>query len=370
MPAAENPDPSAAPNAAEPLRLTPDERNAMRAFLQRSEVRLSTMHRIALAFIGGAGLLLLIPVFFKDVVDNIIAVLLQQLSNQYPALGVGGGWALTLVLFAALAYPLLLSLSIPLYGVYLLLKDVVHFYFTIYMPGSAPEVLNPTLSLSGLTFWADEAPQIKRAVMRYQYMPHQMDYMIPFSEGRREVYFDTLIHNTEGAIIPPSRRPEALDTLGCVPEEADEKAVRHFNAAFGIARSLDRTLIEDVATTEMTLVRNILYLRRLLLRYIKVLLMFIWTTLISFMILPVLQDTRFPALLVLSVGYLIWSALVMWLVRQPLRWIYRHRYGDLNTAHIDPQLTLLESRIARFCQAAVGVSLLAVLLALVAYALG
>lgn len=41
----------------------PDARNAMRAFLQRSEVRLSTMHRIANAFLSGAGLLVLFPVF-------------------------------------------------------------------------------------------------------------------------------------------------------------------------------------------------------------------------------------------------------------------------------------------------------------------
>ena len=36
----------------QPKPLTDQERNAMRAFLQRCEVRLSTLHRIATAFIA------------------------------------------------------------------------------------------------------------------------------------------------------------------------------------------------------------------------------------------------------------------------------------------------------------------------------
>ncbi len=61
--------------------LTTDERNAMRAYLGRAEVRLSTLHRIATAFIGGAGLLLLIPVFIKDAIDSIMQILLDHLIN-------------------------------------------------------------------------------------------------------------------------------------------------------------------------------------------------------------------------------------------------------------------------------------------------
>src|SRR5687768_5024416 len=102
---------------------TEAERNAMRSYIQRSEVRLSTLHRVATAFISGAGLLLLIPVFFKDAVDSLLAVLLAQAGNQFSNLGGVLGWALTALLFLCLLYPLLLSLVIPLYGVYLLLKD-------------------------------------------------------------------------------------------------------------------------------------------------------------------------------------------------------------------------------------------------------
>ena len=41
--------------------LTADDRAAMRAFLQRSEVRLSSVHRAATALLSGAGVLVLLP---------------------------------------------------------------------------------------------------------------------------------------------------------------------------------------------------------------------------------------------------------------------------------------------------------------------
>src|SRR5690606_27920686 len=153
-------------------------------------------------------------------------------------------------------------------------------------------VLNPTFALSGLTFWSDESPRIKHAIMRYQYHNDNMDYMLPFSEERRKKYFDDMIENTDGEIIPASRRMDKLIENDCLPADASEKEVKRFNAAFGITRSLDRTLVEDVALTEMSLTRHLLYLRRLLLRYIKTLLMFIWTTIVSFIMLPFLRDER------------------------------------------------------------------------------
>lgn len=45
----------------------PENKNALRAYLQRAKAKLSTMHRIAGAFLGGAGLLLLLPTSLRDV---------------------------------------------------------------------------------------------------------------------------------------------------------------------------------------------------------------------------------------------------------------------------------------------------------------
>jgi hypothetical protein len=344
------------------------ERNAMRAYLQRCEVRLSTLHRVAQAFFAGSGLLVLIPVFFKDAIDSIVQVMLAQFHNQFAALGAGPGLALTLVLFAGLLYPLALSLVIPLYGVYLLLKDIVHFYFTIYMPGFSENLLNPTFALNAVMFPVDESPRVKRDVMRYQYEATRMGFMIPFSKERRELYFDTIIRDTGGAILPESRSLERLKQLDVLPPDYDADTVNRFNAALGIARGLDRTLAEEVALQEMSLVRHVLYLRRLVLRYVKTLLMFIWTTVISFMMLPLLKDSRFPPLVMLALGYLVWSLSVMSIMNWPLYWLYRHRHAEQPLEQIDPQMRLMQDRLKKYCIAAIAMSGIAVALSLLSLA--
>ncbi|MCU0499272.1 MAG: hypothetical protein MUF87_18110 [Anaerolineae bacterium] len=343
-----------------------DDRAAMRAYLQRCEVRLSTMHRIATAFISGAGLLLLIPVFFRDVIDGILAVYLKNVANLFPSLGDVGGIVLSIVLFIALLYPLFLSLALPIYGVGLLLKDIVHFYFTIYMPGFADDLLNPTFSLHGIAFSTDESERVKAAVMRFQYRTNHSNFMMAFSEGKRKEYFDQLIEVTNEEIIPASRKLEALIAHQWLPENYNDDEVKRFNAAFGIARSLDRSLVQEVALTEMALVRAVLYLRRLMLRYIKTLLMFLWTTGIAFLMLPFLQNPNYPTFVMLAIGYLIWSVLVMRLIRMPIAWIYRHRKGEMNRDHIDAQLRMMERQVAPYCQAAIVVSVIGLILALAA----
>lgn len=343
-----------------------DDRAAMRAYLQRCEVRLSTMHRIATAFISGAGLLLLIPVFFRDVIDGILAIYLVSVANLFPSLGSIGGSVLSIVLFIALLYPLFLSLALPIYGVGLLLKDIVHFYFTVYMPGFADDLLNPTFSLHGIAFSTDESEQVKAAVMRFQYRTKHSNFMMAFSEGKRKEYFDQLIEVTNEEIIPPSRKMDELIAHHWLPENYDEAEVKRFNAAFGIARSLDRSLVQEVALTEMALVRSVMYLRRLMLRYIKTLLMFLWTTGVAFIMLPFLQNSNYPTFVMLGIGYLIWSVLVMHLIRMPIAWIYRHRKGKMNRGHIDAQLRMMEHQVTPYCQAAIVSSTIGLILALAA----
>lgn len=330
---------------------TDAERNAMRAFLQRCEVRISTQHRIATGFLGGAGLLLLIPIFFRDVVDGILIIVLDTIGNYFSTLGQVNGWLMSLVLFALLLYLFFLSLAIPLYGVYLLLKDLVQFYYSLYTPGLPETVLNPSFSLTGIMFSIDESAIVKRDVILYQYQDHRSRYMMPFSEDKRGLYFDTILDKTEEAIIPRYRSLDNLKQIYALRTDIDETHARRMGAAFGIARSIDRTLAEEVAVTEMLLARNNIYLRRLLLRYVKTLGMFLWTTLLSFLMLPFLNDARFPTPLVLAVGYLVWAVGVMPVASTPIGWIYRHRVNDNGRAdvrqnqHVDPQLTRLEDNI-------------------------
>ncbi|HUN09525.1 MAG TPA: hypothetical protein PLQ56_23170 [Aggregatilineales bacterium] len=330
---------------------TDSERNAMRAFLQRCEVRLSTLHRIATAFIGGAGLLLLVPVFLKDAFDSILAVLLTSLPNHFPGLD-GVGVALTIILFILLGYPLLVSLWVPLFGLYHLIKDVVHFYFTIYTPGFPAGLLNPTFALSGVMFSWDESERAKQEAMENQYGAAQMGFMIPFSQEKQELYFDTIMEQSKGEIVPETRRIETLVGLNVLPEDYDVEQVNRFNAAFGIARSLDRTLAQEVAVTEMSLARHVLYLRRLVLRYVKTLLMFLWTTIVTLIMLPLLRDERFPALVIIAIGYLVWALAVRRVIRLPLYWIYRHRKDHLGEVpdQIDPQLQSMQNAVEPWCK--------------------
>jgi hypothetical protein len=58
----------------------------LRTYLQRAEVRLSTMHRIAGAFLGGAGLLLLLPAFLREALVQVWTVINQCI----PILSQGG----------------------------------------------------------------------------------------------------------------------------------------------------------------------------------------------------------------------------------------------------------------------------------------
>lgn len=334
------------------------ERNAMRAFLQRSEVRLSTLHRIATAFVGGAGLLLLVPIFVKDVFDGMLHILLGEAGF---ALDTPLGW----VQMALIGYPLLLSLIVPLYALFLLLKDIVHFYFSLYGPGYPSTLLHPTFALYGITLPADDSPRLKRDIMRIQYQPGRAGFMMPFSPARRVEYFDALIADTDGAILPTTRSLEQLEALDALPPGTEAQDVEQFNAALGIARALDRTLAEEVAAQEMALVRGVLYLRRLVIRYAKALLMFIWTTIISFVMLPLLQDPRLPTLVVLSAGYLLWALLLMPILRTPVGWLYRHRRHDTTVeAKVDAQIIVMETTVRPFALAAIPIAGAALLLSL------
>jgi len=349
--------------------LSEQERNAMRAYLQRSEVRASTLHRIATAFISGAGLLLLVPIFFKDVVDIIIeALLMQTCFVQFETLGATTNFLLTVLLYVFLLYPFALSFIIPLYGFGMLLKDLVHFYYTVYMPNFMDSLLNPTFSLSGIAFSYDESPRAKREIMRFQYANPR--FMLPFSAYKRALYFDSIIEDTEGDIIPHSRRMEALREAEALPKGVPEQEVLRFNAALGITRTIDRTLVEEVAVTEMALARNIIYLRRLVIRYVKTLLMFVWTMFVAFMMLPFINDGRFSPFLVLATGYLVWALAVQSILSTPVHWLYRHRESYQSPyERVDKQLVLFENGVRVYCQLAIPSAALSLSLAILAQAL-
>lgn len=103
------------------------DRVVLRQFLQRAEVRLSTLHRIAGSFLGGAALFVLIPLLMKDSFGELIKAIIQwniiQKSLEYSGLAV----------FSALLCPLL-CLCMIIVAVFWLYKDLIRFYFPANYP--------------------------------------------------------------------------------------------------------------------------------------------------------------------------------------------------------------------------------------------
>ncbi|NWF67635.1 MAG: hypothetical protein HXY40_00975 [Chloroflexi bacterium] len=363
--------------------LTDAERNAMRAYLQRCEVRLSTLHRIATAFISGAGIIVLIPVFFKDVVSELMQVLLRDFGPTANSAGL----PVTLAMYVALAYVLFLLLFLPLRALYLTFKDIIDFYFAIHFPGFPETLENPTFALTGVTFSSDESPRVKREVLRYQYQKASIDFTIPFSKGKRREYFDSFDPRGITYEVQTERIPSNLRAAGLVAADVTEDDVRHFNAAMAIARTFERDLVQEVAKTEMSITRHILYLRRIVLRYVKTILLFIWTLMVLFGVQSVIKAALFPEFVMLALGCLLWSLPMAWLIHTPIEWIYRpitgvkdptvphdHRaqdifgkmiFGPNMEKDIDPQLVVMERAFRKLRNLGVLASLLALVLALV-----
>lgn len=187
-----------------------DERNAMRGFLQRSEVRLSSMHRVAVGFLSGAGLLFLLPVFLKDGVLAIVRAILD-----YPVVGLTGDTGWQVVVYICLLYPFVLSLSIPAVALLLLVEDIVRFYFVSHAPDYPQELFSPRFILTGVAFSPDESPAAKARILRYQYGTDLINFVISHADAKSRYYHD-VIDKPDRMIVPRTRKLPRLIKLGVV----------------------------------------------------------------------------------------------------------------------------------------------------------
>lgn len=346
----------------------PDARAAMRAYLQRAEVRLSTMHRVAGAFISGAGLLILFPVFFNNTVVELIQRLLGSLGTQ-PDLS-------HMISVGCLSFALAISFVVPLASLFLLLKDLVRFYFVGHSPGFPTAVLNPRFVLTGIGFSPDESEEAKQEIYRFQYGSDLIHFILPFGEDQA-AYYDKVAEATTNGILPPERNLDTLRRKGIlepIPESHElnvtyppgqrrsAKDITRFNAALGLAGTRDRRLVEEVAKSEVSLVAHALGLRRLLLRYMKALLMFILTALVSFLLVGILKSNVVDPLWVLAIGYTAWGVSAYFTVALPIRWIgYSSDPRAQNVVHRDPHLYSFQRFARRSAVASAVVSVLAIL---------
>ena len=122
--------------------LETDERAAVRAFLQRCEVRLSTVHRVATALLSGAGLMVLLPAIARDSIVSVIRTL------------VSGDLDLAHVCLLAAMVALL---ALPFAALWLVFRDLTLFYFHAqHVAHDGHDVFTPRFTLTGIRLPSDE----------------------------------------------------------------------------------------------------------------------------------------------------------------------------------------------------------------------
>lgn len=347
----------------------PDERSVMRIYLQRMEVRLSTMHRIAGVFLNGAGLLVLFPVLFRDTVGEIHTFVLEKLLTSLPGAIQVVEWSqsVNFVTYLILFPPFAISLFIPLYAFYFLIKDIVQFYFLGHSPGFPDDPFVPRFSLAAIAFSRDESEKVKQEVMRLQYGREFINLIVPLK--REEAgYFDSVYKHTDGLVIPPTRKPEVLRSLNVFSsanQQPNEQDINRLNTALGLAGLIDSRLIEEVARMELSLTRNAIHLRRLVLRYTKALMLVIWTTLVSFVIAASIDNL--PPLSLLSSSYIVWSVVTPLVVKRPIKWIWRlsDQHTSESDVNIDGHLVGFERIVVNLSKIVLMLSLFALVLAII-----
>jgi hypothetical protein len=297
--------------------LTPEDRSAMRAFLQRAETRLSTYQRVAGVFLNGAGLLVLLPAVAQTAVQGVLVY------------GLARGWTDAR---AVILIPLSISLALPLYALVSLLRDLVEFYFAPKFVSGDPISIT-RFSLAGLSFPYDEGIEAKASILADEVVNKEYEHFIlgagSVSRSVEEVFTET----KAGNIAYPIRRT----LLRRLQNDASVEltSMDRITVAFAMAGSLDDSLSREVARAEASLARHVLTLRRLVLRYAKALILFVWTTLVTILVVSLLSKsllvtgphhgvfTEREQLQFALYAYLVWALSSLYLVRLPRFWINR-----------------------------------------------
>ena len=303
-------------------RLTADERAAMRAFLQRSDVRLSTVHRVATALLSGAGLMVLLPAIARDSVVTIMRALLT-----------GGPEATRLLLLAAMGA----VLSLPFMALWFLLRDLTRFYFHAqHLLHDGRDVFAPRFTLTGLRLPIGELNESIGLLEAARIDPVNIELLVPPRAASRATI---------------DRQLDAYGGLGGSNEAGINGDIGRAAGLFELVASRSRTLPDEVAKMEHGMVRHMLRIQVIVLRYVKALLAFLTTALAVFAADAVVEshpDLDTAARAVLSCVILGWAPCIVVAVNAPVRWIeqlLRNEGAARNAIRTDDEFTRVE-RIA------------------------
>jgi hypothetical protein len=274
--------------------LTLDDRAAMRAFLQRCEVRLSTMHRVATALLSGAGILVLLPALERDAVVQVLRTLLV------------GPVSVTRALLTA---ALILAIGLALAVFWLLVQELTAFYFhSNHIRNDADEFFTPRFTLTGLRISSDELSfNADRAYEAVHGSAPNVELLVPKNAQARE-RIDLQLAAYPGLFDPNAQQPDAARAT----------------ALFDLAASRRRTLTEEVSKVEYGIVRHVIRLQIIVLRYVKALLVIVATALAAFACAAAVSNDR------LATGaderwiagvLMLWAPAVMVVVASPMRWL-------------------------------------------------
>ncbi|MGY3132314.1 hypothetical protein ACVWZM_002996 [Bradyrhizobium sp. USDA 4501] len=303
----------------------------LRAFLQRAETRLATMHAVAAAFIGGAGLLALFPVILRDAISTVLKVLIAQISAGSP---VDMMWA----------FPFALILVIPIHSLYLLLQQLVELYF-VPQARQTEEKFFPFLTIGAILPATDEPGH--DLVLDDLLAKENLSIVMPGGEAA----------HSENIRLKHVRKtfPKMADSLPIEnqPYPPSDNQPDLFRVAAGIASVELHSLSAQAARVIAILIKTNISVRVIVIRYAKALIVFVWSTLFIFLMNSITQSNEMLGeyrkgwLVILG---LIWVAVTPTLTATPLRWLRRlGKPAGQSGLHSDAHFFQFEAAVYSAC---------------------
>jgi hypothetical protein len=308
-----------------------------RAYLQRGETRLSTLHRVAGAFLSGAGLLTLLPLLVGGTFSGLLALILFYESPGLPAPGSAQRWL-------ALA-PVLASVGLPLAAMYLLIRDLVLFYFTARTFHEEKNgVIYPRFVLSGILVSESSLRDFSQ-LERARGDNYVRNLLVPSPPKLKKKILK------EAQSIGDLAGVSIGEHDGFVAEELRQYVLRQTG-------SHTRTLAEESAKMEASIARHLRFLRGLVLRYAKAFLLTIATTVVALAangVLTLLRPIDGKSVTGVNGAYVWmttmaiyagWALVSTIIVRQPVIWLYADSSRDKISRTPRPLLRFEQSTLA------------------------
>lgn len=298
--------------------LNSEDRAAMRAFLQRSDVRLSTIHRTATSLLSGAGVLVLLPALGRDAIVNVLQALIGSEDNQLH-------WFLV---FAVIA-----TLSLSLVVVWLLFVEITRFFFhSNHLVSERGTTFTPRFTLTSLRLPIDDLSA------------HAQQELSVRREDERNI--DLLVPNNPNARRVIDKQLSAYEGISSPSGENDDKS--RADSLLILAGARDRTLADEVAKVEYGMARHVLRVQVIVLRYIKALLVVLLTTVLMFSLAAVVTrssmiDSTTERWIVAFL--LIWAPAVLYVTSAPINWLgslLKSEGAQVTGIRFDRELTKLE----------------------------